>query len=215
MADVVAIDGTSATGKSTIGRLLADSLSWSFLDSGLLYRAATHLLISHRLESLDHLAELLPSVEIAIEDRRVVVDGVAVSASLSDREVSSRVAIVAANPRVRALLTDWLRARVGPSEQAVVVGRDIGTVVFPSAILKVFLTAEVAVRAQRRAGELGRSDTRAVATALIERDLRDYRRGVAPLVPAANAVLLNTSAMSPDDVVRSLLPRIRAACGRP
>jgi cytidylate kinase len=214
MTEVVAIDGMSATGKSTIGRLVAEALTCRFLDSGLVYRAAAYARISQRFESLDDFAGALSSIMIEVMDREVLVDGIVVTKALSDRALGPTVAVVAAHPRVRATLTDWLRERIAHWGSAVVVGRDIGTVVFSDAILKVFLTADPVVRAQRRAAELVGSDLRAVAEALMDRDRRDSDREVAPLVPAADAVRVDTTTVTPGEVAELLIARLRERRGQ-
>lgn len=162
--DVVAIDGPAGSGKSTVARALAAALNWSFLDTGAMYRAVTSEVLYRGVdpEDVDAVAQVARAVVIATEPR-VLVDGRDVGDQLRDAAVNQAVSAVAANPAVRAAMVErqraWVAAQPGG---AVVEGRDIATVVFPSASLKVFLTASLGERARRRGDEglssIARSD---------------------------------------------------------
>jgi cytidylate kinase len=208
---VVAIDGPAGAGKSTVGRALAQRLGVGYLDTGAMYRAMTFAAQRRGVPEgdLEQIAAMAPSVAIDIDsDGVVIVDGVDATAAIRGREVTAAVSQVAANPTVREVLVarqrDWVAARGG----GVVEGRDIGTVVFPDAPLKLYITASPRVRAERRVEEIG-GDVAEVEASIIQRDRFDSSRDHSPLSEASDAVVVDTTGMSVDEVVDhvvSLLP---------
>ena len=215
---VVAVDGPSGSGKSTVSRAVADDLGLEVLDTGAMYRAVTQAALSRGadLTDGDALGTLARTVVIEVTDV-VRLDGVDVSEAIRGPEVTGAVSVVSAHPQVRDVLVarqrEWAEARGG----GVVEGRDIGTVVFPDAPLKIYLTADEAERARRRQRDeeaaARDTDVAAVADALARRDALDSTRAVSPLQAAADAVVVDTTAMSRDDVVAHVVALARAALG--
>ena len=209
---VIAIDGPAGAGKSTVGRALADRLSVGYLDTGAMYRAMTFAALRRGVVEgdLDEVAEMAPEVEMSIEDGVVTVDGVDATAAIRGREVTEAVSQVAANPVVRSVLVaqqrEWVRERGG----GVVEGRDIGSVVFPDADLKLFVTASPRVRAERRVREIG-GDVDDVERSIILRDRYDSSRDHSPLTETDNAVTVDTTGMAIAEVVDHILDLLAAA----
>jgi len=226
---VVAIDGPSASGKSTTARAVAEALGFAHLDSGSLYRGVTLVGLREArrrgLSGTDLLEVLDPEALLrAAEDRGLMLqsDGVGFAAYLEGEpaeealrsvEVTAQVSAVAAVPVIREWVNSRLRAMVRAGQDVVVDGRDIGTVVFPDADLKIFLTATPEARAGRRisqrgiAVQPGRLD--AEAAALAARDHADSTRSVAPLRPAPDAVHLDTTTLDFSEQVRFIVDRAR------
>jgi CMP/dCMP kinase len=207
---VVAIDGPAGTGKSTIAKELARTLGLPYLDTGAMYRAITFAALSRDVDpdDADRVASIAETAEIVIDDDNVHVDGVDATVEIRGPEVTRAVSIVAANPKVRSELRaqqrDWVRRRGG----GVVEGRDIGTVVFPDALLKVYLTARPDVRAARRAKEVSDLDYATVASDLARRDALDEGRAHNPLMVADDAIVIDTSDMTIDEIVADLVERL-------
>ena len=218
MSVVVAIDGPVASGKTTVARQVASRLGFSLLDTGAIYRALALFCDDSDIEWSDEtrVASATHQLPIRFEqdgDRHLVwLDERDVSREIRTPEISQGASIVSAIPEVRRGLLD-LQRRLGSQGDIVAEGRDIGTVVFPDAEVKVFLTAQPEVRARRRLEELlarGKPATYAnVLRELTERDQRDSNRSVAPLVPADDAVVLDSSAHSIDEVTRVIVERVR------
>ncbi len=205
---VVAIDGPAGSGKSTVARLLADALALGYLDTGAMYRAVAFAVLSAGIdpEDEDKVAVVAETLDIELRaDGSVIVDGADATAEIRSAAVSRSVSAVAANQRVRAELVErqrrWTRIRGG----GVLEGRDIGTAVFPDADLKVYLTASPEVRAARRAGEESSLDYATVAADLARRDAYDSSRVHDPLRQASDAVTVDTSDLTIEQVVASLV----------
>ena len=206
---VIAIDGPSGSGKSTVAACLAARLQVPWLSSGALYRAVTRLTLD-RLGAAAPAAlvsELVRSVHWEVTGASVRADHRDLTASLHSAEVDRHVAQVSAIPGVRRAINRLLRVTVGAGRW-VVEGRDIGTEVFPEAVLKVYLDAEPVVRAERRALQHDSADSASavaqVAASLAERDLRDRRKPVGALRPAADAQCIDTSHLTVSEVCANL-----------
>ncbi len=208
---VIAIDGPAGAGKSTVGHALADRLGLRYLDTGAMYRAMTFAVQQRGIPEGDlaAVAAAAPSVEIAIEDGVVVVDGVDATAAIRGSEVTEGVSQVAANPAVRELLVRRQRAWVAEHGGGVVEGRDIGSVVFPDAPLKLYITASPRVRAERRVEQVG-GDVDEVEASIIRRDRYDASREHSPLTEATDAVVVDTTGMSIDAVVSHIMRELEA-----
>lgn len=203
---VIAIDGPAGAGKSTVGRALADRLGLGYLDTGAMYRAMTYAALRRGVPEGDlaEIAAMAPDVEIEIQDRTVWVDGVDATTAIRGREVTEAVSQVAANPTVRAVLVEQQRAWVAEHGGGVVEGRDIGSVVFPDARLKLFITASARVRAERRVREMG-GIVDEIEAAIRIRDGKDSSREHSPLTEADDAIVVDTTGMTIDDVVEHIM----------
>ncbi|MFA7268700.1 MAG: (d)CMP kinase [Sterolibacterium sp.] len=207
---VIAIDGPSASGKGTVAALVAQRLGFRYLDSGSLYRlvalAAQRAKLGYTNEM--HLACLAADLPAEFDGARILLSGDDVTDAIRSEECSAGASKIAALPAVRAALLDRQRAyRQAPG--LVAEGRDMGSVVFPDALLKVFLTASVEARATRRLKQLIEKGIPAKISTLLrdlqERDARDAARSVAPLQKSADAELLETSQLSIEQAVQTVL----------
>jgi cytidylate kinase len=203
---LIAIDGPAGAGKSTVARAVAAALGFTYLDTGAMYRAVTFAALRRGLDpaDADDIAKVSESLELLVDDDRVTVDGVDATVEIRGREVTSAVSLVAANSRVRSELVRRQREWVADRGGGVVEGRDIGSVVFPDAALKLYVTASPRVRAQRRVAEIG-GNVDEVEASIIERDRKDSTRADSPLMEASGALVVDTSGMSIDEVVEHLL----------
>ncbi len=203
---IVAIDGPAGAGKSTVGRAVAERLGLDYLDTGAMYRGVTFGVLRRGLDPSDTVAvaRVADAIQLVVDDRGITVDGVDAAIEIRGREVTSAVSAVAANSAVRSELVrrqrDWIAARGG----GVVEGRDIGSVVFPDALLKLYITASPRVRAERRVAEIG-GDVDDVESSIIERDRKDSSRADSPLMEASGAVIVDTSGLSINEVVDQVL----------
>ena len=202
---VVAIDGPAGAGKSTVARALADALGFTYLDSGAMYRAVGLDVIKRDGAASERAEEL----ELELVGDRVIANGRDVTEAIRSPEVAEAASKVATNPKVRAALVEKQRALLSQGDW-VAEGRDIGTVVAPDAEVKVFLTANPEERARRRAEELG-TDVETVLRDQALRDAQDEGREHSPLVRAGDAVELDTSGLTIDEVVERLVDLVRAA----
>lgn len=214
---IVAIDGPAGAGKSTIARRIAEKLGFVYIDTGAIYRAVALWAIRlgvdvhdmHRLEQLAKEAK----IELAANNGRVTLNSEDVTEAIRDPRVSEAASKVSAVPGVRrALLT--LQRSMAEQNSVVMEGRDIGSVVFPQAQVKIFLDADPQERARRRAVELGGegqgADFQAVSGELEARDERDRRRSESPLVQAPDAELVDTTGLSLEQVEEAVLRVVRA-----
>lgn len=198
---VIAIDGPAGAGKSTIARALAARLGLEYLDTGAMYRAVAFAALARGVDPRDigAVGAMVGSVSMEVGER-VVVDGVDATAAIRGRDVTDAVTPVAANSTVRAEMRrqqqEWAIERGG----GVIEGRDIGSVVFPEAELKLYLTASPRVRAERRVGQSG-GDVDEIESAIARRDAADAGRTDGPMVEASGAVVVDTTGRTVDEVL--------------
>ena len=216
----VAIDGHSSCGKSTIAKALAKKLNYFYVDSGAMYRSLTHFALQHKLIEYDKVKELellksLPEIKIHFEKvdgkQHAFLNDVDIEFDIRSPEVSNYVSQVAKIPEVRSFLVKQQK-KIGVDKGVVMDGRDIGTVVFPGAELKFFVTARVEVRAQRRYDEmLAKGYTNIsmedIKSNIEERDFVDSHRVVSPLIQANDAILIDTSDLSPEEQLEIVFKR--------
>jgi len=208
---IVAIDGPAGSGKSTVARSLARRLGFTYIDSGAMYRAVALWALRagidledlHRLEQLARAAR----IEFPAGDSSIRLNGEDVTAPIREPPVSEAASKVSVAPGVRRAMREEQR-RIGGCQSVVMEGRDIGTVVFPEAQVKIYLDAAPEVRAQRRAAELGAS-LGEVSREIAERDRRDRTRAEAPLTQAPDAEYLDSSRLSPAQVEEAILKLVR------
>ena len=206
---IIAIDGPAGSGKSTIAARLAKKLGYINLESGAMYRALA-LKALHQQASLDdpvrlgHLAdETIIELEPQPDGNRVLLDGRDVSQRIREADVTVAASRVSVYPSVREIMVRRQR-EMGASGGVVMEGRDIGTAVFPNADVKIFLDADARIRAERRVAQNGThtpEEAQRIVEELVQRDLRDRTRAVSPLVPAPDAVILDSTNLSRDEVL--------------
>lgn len=221
---VITIDGPAAAGKSTTARAVARHLGCLYLDSGAMYRAfalkAERLGLSTELDDLDRIAALARATTIGFEgpkdDPAVVLDGVSLGDEIRTPRVSELASRVATIPVVRERMTELQRA-LAARESLVAEGRDMGTVLFPDAPVKIYLDASVEERARRRHRELSMRGLEVplaqVRAEIEQRDRRDRERALAPLVPARDAIVVDTSGMSVEEQVEAVLNAVKERVG--
>jgi len=215
---IIALDGPAASGKSTLGQTLADSLDYLFFDTGIMYRAVTWIALQHDLNLQDEavITELAQKAQIDIrpptkKDGRacdVLIGGKDVTWDMRGGEVDANVSVVSAYAGVRQALSEQQR-RIGLRGRVVMVGRDIGTVVLPEADLKIYLDASAEERAKRRFDEIiargEKADYDEILRKVIERDRIDSTRAVAPLRPAEDAVIIDSDKMNAEQVLTCVM----------
>jgi cytidylate kinase len=208
---VIAIDGPAGAGKSTVSRALARRLGLQYLDTGAMYRAVTYAALRDRIDpgDEDRVGALARATSISVGDPQVLVDGADATADLRSADVNGAVSIVAANPQVRAELRQQQRTWAAARGGGVIEGRDIGSVVFPDAELKVHLTASAAERVRRRTAEAG-GDAAAIADNLRLRDRIDSTRADSPLREADGSVLVDTDGRTVEQVVDAIVALLEA-----
>ena len=207
---VIAIDGPAGSGKSTVARAVAARLGVAHLDTGAMYRSVALAVLRRGVdpEDADAVAEVATQVRIDIDGDRVRLDGENVTAEIRGPEVSETVSAVSSHPQVREELVRRQRAWADARSGGVVEGRDIGSVVFPDAALKVFLTASDATRAERRSKEGDGQDYESVAADIARRDELDSTRSASPLASAEGAVTIDTTDRTVDEVVEEVVSRL-------
>lgn len=211
--NIIAIDGPAASGKSTLGRRLADSLGYLFFDTGVMYRAITWLALQRGVNVLDEAAvtalaetatiDVLPASKSDGRVCDVIVEGKDITWKIRRPEVDSNVSMVSAYRNVRRAMSEQQR-RIGQRGKVVMVGRDIGTVVLPEADLKIYLDASAEVRARRRHDEIEargeKADYKEILSKVMERDRIDSTRSFAPLKVASDAVVVDSEHLNADEV---------------
>jgi CMP/dCMP kinase len=211
---VIAIDGPSGAGKGTIARAVARRLGYRHVDTGAMYRAVAWLAGERRIpvSAEDAIAALAESARLDVAER-VLIDGHDVTKAIRTPEMDRAAATVARMPAVRRALLSRQRA-LGAGGGIVMEGRDIGTVVFPGADVKIYLDADPAERARRRASDPahtgGRTALADLATAMADRDLSDATRTTSPLAVAPDAIRVDTTGLPVDEVVQTVMQAIRA-----
>ncbi len=217
---VIAIDGPAGSGKTSVARAVAARLGLEYLDTGAMYRAVTFAVLRAGGDPADNgfTAKVARAIDMRVTQEHVFVDGVDATVEIRGRSVNRAVSLVAANPEVRSEMVarqrEWARRRGG----GVLEGRDIGTVVFPDAAIKVYLTADPAVRALRRARQDGLADApnppdgdpevaevEAVAADLARRDMIDSTRRAGPLAVAPDALVIDTTDKTFDQTIEQIL----------
>lgn len=207
---VIALDGPGGSGKSTVAKLVAEATELPYLDTGAMYRAITFGVLARDIEPTDWDAinAVLPSIELDMSAARVIVDGTDATEAIRGPEVTASVSAVSANPVVRAALVGLQQQWITQSGSGVLEGRDIGTVVVPKAALKVYVTASVRERAERRALQTG-DDVAEVEADLLRRDKADSEREQSPLRAADDAITLDTTGREIPEVVDTIVALAR------
>lgn len=211
----VAIDGPAGAGKSFVAKAVAEALGFQYLDTGAMYRAVALAALEHRtcLEDQEAVRVLVEGLDIEMDGDSVRVDGRDVSSLLRSQEVTTTAARIAQQRAVRESLVN-LQRELAANAEVVMEGRDIGSEVLPDADVKIFLTASLRERARRRSKQLGHAEDGAtladVEADIRRRDAADINRDVSPLIQAADAHVVDTTAMSPDAVVQKICGIVRA-----
>lgn len=200
----IAIDGKSATGKSTLAKLLARKLGYLYIDSGAMYRAITFYLLRNGIQPVKVEPDDLQGIRLSFGKDGIELNGEPVEQQIRTMEVADYVSEVAAIPIVRDFCV-WQQQEIGRDKGVVMDGRDIGTVVFPDAEVKIFLSADEMTRVQRRFAEIGRGTLEEVRENLEKRDRIDSERTYHPLLQAEDALFIDNSEMSPEEQARFIL----------
>ena len=203
---VVAIDGPAGAGKSTVARLVAERINVPYLDTGAMYRCVALAMLQKGVPITDEvtIAQIARDVTILVSDTSVTLDGVDVTQSIRQQEVGSVVSVIAAMSPVRDAMRAQQQSWIAERRGGVIEGRDIGTVVFPNADVKIFLTASPYERAARRVEQSG-GDIDSVAKEIENRDRIDATRSDSPMKPALDSVHVDSTGLSIDDVVNSIV----------
>ncbi len=217
-APVITMDGPSGSGKGTVAQALASRLAWHYLESGALYRTLSLLAQRHRVALADEagLAKLAGDLNLSFRHGSVWYGEEELGAQIRTERIGAQASQLASLPAVRAALLGWQRQRAQPPG-LVADGRDMGTVVFPNAACKIFLTASAAVRAQRRFKQLQEKGFAVTIEQLLQdiqrRDRRDMNRAISPLRRADDAFELDTTALSIEQAVEAVCARVEKTCG--
>lgn len=215
---VVAVDGTAASGKSTTAREAARRLDFTYIDTGAMYRAVTLKALRERIDLSDSrlLAELVKKTDIAIRGERIFLDGADVTEEIRLPEIDRSVSLVSSYAEVRERLVE-IQRRLGSDGRVICEGRDIGTIVFPDADVKIFMEADLRERAKRRREELRQRGAELsqeeVEAALSKRDSFDSQREASPLKRAKDAILIDTTHLTIEEEVERAVEEIEKAMG--
>lgn len=214
---IIAIDGPAGAGKSTIAKKVADSLGYVYIDTGAMYRAFTYELLtsSISLSDIEKITKVLEKTNIEFKNNEIFLNNLNVTNEIRSKNVTANVSAVSAIPQVREKLVD-LQRKIASESNSILDGRDIGTVVFPNAELKIFLTASVKIRALRRYNELiakdKNIDINEIEAEIEKRDKLDSSRETSPLIKAADAIEIDTSDLSIDEVANTILKLAEEIC---
>jgi cytidylate kinase len=217
---VITVDGPSGSGKGTVTQRVANRLDWRVLDSGALYRLVGYAVDQAEIgfENQNKISQIASTLNVEFSGGRILLDGADVTDLIRTETAGNNASKVAAMPGVRAALLDWQRD-YAQFPGLVADGRDMGTTVFPQAGVKIFLTASAEERAQRRYKQLKEKGLSANLAALMaeieERDARDRSRAASPLVPASDAIEIDSTAMGIDEVVQMVLRRAHEVFATP
>lgn len=214
----IAIDGPAGAGKSTISKKVSNNIGFVYIDTGALYRAIGYYAVSNEIDPKDskRVSEFLKGINISLDfidgKQCVLIDGIDVSDKIRTPEISMAASNVSAIPKVREFLLD-LQKNIALKNNVVMDGRDIGTVVLPNADIKIFLTASIEERAKRRYNDLIKKDKNIkfqdVLNDVKQRDYNDSSRAIAPLKPADDAIIVDTTGESLEQSVERLLSLIK------
>ncbi len=207
---VIAIDGPAGSGKSTVAQALAARLNLHYLDTGAMYRAVAFAVIQKQIDihDVEKVIQTAKSLDLQLTQESCVVNGIEATEEIRGQEVTLLVSQVAAVPEVRAEMVKRQRTWAEERNGGVMEGRDIGSVVFPDASLKIYLTASEEVRAQRRAAEIEEGDVASIAADIERRDTVDTQRSASPLMEAEDAIVVDTSEMTLEQVVDHVIELI-------
>jgi len=206
---VIAIDGPAGAGKSTIAKQLADNINYTYIDSGAMYRALTLKVIETNTSMSDNngIIEISKKVDIDFRDKSIYLDGKAVDKQIREDQVNRNVSIVAAIPDVRKNMVE-IQRKISIGKNVVMDGRDVGTVIFPNAFVKLFITASLEERAMRRYAEIEAIDKAVdfqdIKNQIEKRDYTDMNREDSPLIQANDAILIDTSGKSIEAVLQEV-----------
>jgi cytidylate kinase len=215
---VIAIDGPAGAGKSTIAKRLADILGYTYIDSGAMYRAVTLKVLRENipLKELDRIIRIAGETDIDFRENCIYLDGNAVDAEIREENVNRNVSYIAAIPEVRKLMVS-LQRKISTDKNVVMDGRDVGTVIFPSAGIKFYITASVYERAERRYKELKQkgydAEIQDIKLQIEKRDHIDSTRDDSPLTVASDAITIDTTGKSIDEVLEEVISNIEAKGG--
>lgn len=211
---IISIDGAAGTGKTSVGKLIANKLNFQFLDTGKIYRAFTLKLLQNNIpaDNLSSILHYLNNTRIeykySLEKEEIFIDDLDVSELLTDKEIEERVSISSKIPEVRKKMTS-LQRKIVSNKNFIVVGRDIGTVVLPKANLKIFLLASLKERARRRSLEKINESYENILKSMNDRDTIDTTRKIAPLKAAEDAKIINTDNLNLNQVSEKILSLIK------
>jgi cytidylate kinase len=217
---IITIDGPAGSGKSTVAKLLAERLKVRFLDTGAMYRAIALAVLRAAIDESNHdeVARISGTVQIRFDGQKLILNGEDVTSEIRSPDVTAVSSIIASNPQVRNRLVA-LQREIGEQGSMVTEGRDQGTVVFPDAEHKFFVTANLEARARRRQRELAQKGVQQPVSSVMEqlrqRDERDETRAYAPMKPAEHATIVDTSELSIGEVVEILVRRITGESRQP
>ncbi len=215
---VIAIDGPAGAGKSTIAKCLADMIGYTYIDSGAMYRALTLKALRENIpmKETERIISLAEQTDIDFKENSIYIDGRASDKEIREEAVNRNVSYVAAIPEVRRLMVE-LQRKISRNKNVVMDGRDVGTVIFPSASIKFFITASVEERALRRCSELKEKGYAAeienIKAQIVKRDHIDSTREDSPLVAASDAILIDTTGKSVETVLDEVIKYIEAKGG--